>query len=451
MRDHAGPGVSLLRSASFRLALLQAAIFAVIVTALFGITTWTAGAFIERRVHEIATDGLGKITQVLNANPSAPAGVYARELDENQHYGLFDRSGNFLDGEITQPEARDRNIRTTLAGSGGQVVHLHVTSGRLADGRLVVAGMNRTNADMLLGRLRRAFFLGGAAGIAAALIAGFVTSRRYLRRVERIASIAGQIDDGRLDTRLPVTDRRDEIDLLSAALNANWQRTESLVEGMRQLSTDVAHELRTPLSHLRLRLERTRAELEPESPARGAVEKCLNDVDHVLAVFRALLRISQIQARQRRAGFETVDVSRIVRTVVGDFMPLFEDEGRVLHVDIQDGVLTTGDSTLLEQVLVNLIENALRHTPKGTPVTVRLRQTDESTEMSVSDAGAGIPESQRERVLQRLVRLDAARSSPGMGLGLALVKAIADLHEAALELADAQPGLRVTLRLPPGS
>jgi signal transduction histidine kinase len=448
MSRASSPRISLLRSASFRLALVQAAIFAVIVTALFGITTWTAGSYIEQRVQDISLDGLKKITRVLAANPDASREQYASDLDENQHYGIFDADGHFLEGEITRLASHGTDIHTRLAGRSGHVLPLHITAARLADGRQLVVGMDRSYADILLGRIRRAFLVGGAAGITAALLAGFITSRRYLRRVEQIAAIAGQIDDGRLDTRLPVTTRHDEIDRLSAALNATWQRTESLLEGMRQLSTDVAHELRTPLAHLRFRLEKTRAGLAPDSPAYAAVDQSLNDVDHVLAVFRALLRISQIQVRQRHAGFETINLSQIAATVAADFVPLFEDDGRALHLDIQPGVQLTGDPTLLEQLLVNLMENALRHTPKGTAVRVGLRQHNGIAQVTVSDEGPGIPENQRERVLQRLVRLDTGRSSPGMGLGLALVKAIADLHEASLELKDAQPGLQVAIRLP---
>ncbi|HXC58685.1 MAG TPA: HAMP domain-containing sensor histidine kinase [Steroidobacteraceae bacterium] len=448
MSEISASRVSLLRSAAFRLAVVQAAIFALIVSVLFFITWWSVGAYVEQRVHEIATDGLKKLTRILDASPGADHIEAERDLDENQHYGLFDANGRYLEGDIRIPVSGETNVRTPLGGRGAALVPLHVASGRIADGRRLVVGMDRRKADVLLGRFRRAFLTGGATGIAAALVVGFLTARRYLRRVEQIAAVAAQIDDGRLDTRLTVTDRRDEIDRLSAALNATWQRTESLVEGMRQLSTDVAHELRTPLAHLRFRLEKTRANLDAHSPARAVMDQSLNDVDRVLAVFRALLRISQIQSRQRRAGFETLDLSQLVSAVTADFGPLFEDEGRAVRLYVQNRIHIFGDRTLLEQLLVNLIENALRHTSQGTSVSVGLTQNGAVAELTVSDSGTGIPESQRERVLQRLVRLDTARTSPGMGLGLALVKAIADLHEATLELGDAQPGLCVTIRLP---
>jgi signal transduction histidine kinase len=165
-------------------------------------------------------------------------------------------------------------------------------------------------------------------------------------------------------------------------------------------------------------------------------------------VFGALLRIAQIQSRQRRAGFEKVDLSQLVGGVVADYRPLFEDEGRSLRADIQPGIGTVGDRPLLVQLLVNLIENVLRHTPPGVPLTVRLVRTADAARLSVEDAGPGIPSTQHERVLQRFVRLDVSRATLGTGLGLALVKAISDLHEAPLRLEELQPGLRITISLP---
>ncbi len=160
------------------------------------------------------------------------------------------------------------------------------------------------------------------------------------------------------------------------------------------------------------------------------MDRSIADVDQVLTVFGALLRISQIQARQRRAGFEQVDLSQLASGVAADYRPLFEDEGRGLRTDIKPGIQMVGDRALLVQLLVNLIENVLRHTPAGVPLTLRLGTTADAIQLSVADVGPGIPYSQHERVWQRFVRLDASRSGPGTGLGLSLVKAISDLHEA---------------------
>ncbi|HTP38558.1 MAG TPA: ATP-binding protein [Steroidobacteraceae bacterium] len=438
-----------LRSAAFRLAGLQAALFALIVVVLFGVTWGSIGLYVEQRVDATAVDKLHGAIRVLDAVPLNPVRSDALDLDSSQYFGLFDRSGRYLAGAIDVLPGHDGNVRMPLRGVAWVgPVGLHVVRGELADGRQLVVGVDRARADALLGRVRRAYLTAGLAGLVAALAVGFLTARRYLGRVEKIAAVAAEIVNGRLDTRLVVTAQNDEIDRLSVALNATWQRIELLLEGMRQISTDIAHELRTPLAHLRFRLEQTCSAIDPREPAHAAVSRSIQDVDHVLAIFGALLRIAQIHARQRRAGFEPVDMSQLVGAAVADYRPLFEDDGRLLHAEIQGEVGIVGDRMLLQQLLVNLIENALRHTSRGAALTVSLLQTPEYTELSVTDSGPGIPESQRERVLQRLVRLDAARGAPGAGLGLALVKAISDLHEASLSLLDAQPGLRVQIRLP---
>jgi len=442
------PRIALLRSAAFRLAGLQAVIFAAIVISLFGVVWWSVGAYVEQRVHETATDELRVLTHLFNTTPVGGLQMDALDVGQGEHFGLFDADGRHLDGEIRERPAEVGDIPVHILSAGPVPRRLHVVEERLADGRGLYVGFDRSRADGLLLRLRRAFLAAVVTGVAAALLAGFVTARRYLRRVETIASVAGRIVEGEIENRLPVSSRRDEIDQLSAALNATWQRSEQLLEGMRQLSTDIAHELRTPLAHLRFRLEQARASIDARNPARGAMDRSIADVDHVLSVFGALLRIAQIQTRQRRAGFGTVDLSQLVGGVVADYRPLFEDEGRSLRVDIQPGIGMVGDRPLLVQLLVNLIENVLRHTPPGVPLTVRLVRAADAAKLSVEDAGPGIPSIQHEKVLQRFVRLDTSRGTLGSGLGLALVKAISDLHEAPLRLEELQPGLRVTISLP---
>jgi len=438
----------LLRSAAFRLAALQAVLFALIVVVLFGMTGWWVGTYIEQRVHATAMDKLRGAIRALDLAPERSVSDDSLDLDSGQYFGLFDAGGAYLGGEIDQLPSRERDVSMKLRSRLVGTRLVHVVQGALADGRHLVVGVDRVRADALLQRLRRAFLTAGITGLVAALVTGFVTARQYLRRVERIARVAAEIVDGQLDTRLAVGSRNDEIDRLSAALNATWQRTGSLLEGMRQLSMSVAHELRTPLSHLRFRLEETCAAINAQDPAHVAVARSIEDVDHVLAVFGALLRIAQIQSRQRRAGFESLDFSQLVAATAADYRPLFEDEGRSLQADVEPGVAIVGDRMLLQQLLVNLVENALWHTPRGTPLTVTLRRDADQVELRVADAGRGIPEEQRERVLQRLVRLESSRATPGAGLGLALVKAVADVHEASLQLLDGAPGLCVRIGFP---
>lgn len=439
----------LLRSAAFRLAVLQGILFAMIVVALFGVTWWSVGEYVEQRVRATAADKLRGALHLLDTTRPDAVDGDALDLDSGQYFGLFDPHGNYIAGEIPVLPAGESSVRMRLRTRLLGPRSVYVTQGMLLDGRHLAVGVDRVRADALMDRVRKAFMLAGLSGLLAALVAGFLTARKYLSRVELIAAAASRIVDGRLDTRLEVSRRDDEIDRLSAALNVTWQRNQALLEGMRQLSTDIAHELRTPLAHLRFRLEETCASIDAGNPVRPAVVRCIDDVDRVLAIFGGLLRIAQIQSRHRRAGFGVLDLSLLASGVVADYLPLFEDEGRVLRAQIDERVSIIGDATLLQQLLVNLIENALRHTPRTAVVTVQVRRTAETVELAVADNGPGIPDSHREWVLQRLARLEVARATFGTGLGLALVKAITDLHEVPLDLLDEQPGLRVRIRFPP--
>ena len=221
-----------------------------------------------------------------------------------------------------------------------------------------------------------------------------------------------------------------------------------LTEGLRQVSSDIAHDLRTPLSRLRQVLEAaSRADTSPIE-LRAAVEQAIAQTDAILETFGALLRIAQIEAGAGRSGFACFDLSALLRSLVETYEPVAEDAGHRLEARIEDGINIRGDRELLTQMLANLIENSLRHTPSGTRLEATLERAAGDVRAVLADNGPGIPEAAREKVFRRFFRLEASRSSPGSGLGLSLVAAVASLHAVGIELADNAPGLRVTLRFP---
>jgi signal transduction histidine kinase len=271
-------------------------------------------------------------------------------------------------------------------------------------------------------------------------------STSVLRRIAAITRATREIMGGEIARRLPTSGRRDEFDGLAARLNEMLDRIQALMENLRQVSNEIAHDLRTPLTRLRQRLELalSRAHAGEDQALAGAI----GDVDAILRTFTSLLRIAQIEAGTRRAGFTTVDLSSLTGDLLDVYIPVAADNGQSLEAHIAPGVRVLGDRELLTQMLANLIENALQHTPEGTRVELCLRSTDRGPVLILADDGRGIPEAMHEQVFERFTRLDVSCTTPGSGLGLSLVAAIAELHGSSVELSDNQPGLRVTLRFP---
>lgn len=443
------PRAHLLRSSAFRLAALQAGLFALIALLLFVITWWSVRGYVEAQVRRAIGDEFGEIAEMpAGRRAGAIADIVAQAPQGPLYYGLFDGGGHRIAGDLSFAPASPGWSTLTQDVPSDSGLRVLVHAARLDDGRLLAVGRDRRSADKLDALLQEAFLWAGAASVFMALLGGVLAARSYLRRVEGIAMAAARIAAGDLGVRVSGSGRGDEFDRLAQALNGMLERIQALVEGMRQVSSDIAHDLRTPLTHLRQRLESATRTATDTAAFRAASERALADVDGVLATFAALLRIAEVESRQRRAGFSMVDLSGLLDSLVGDYAPLMEDQGRVLRSNLARSVHMLGDRTLLTQMFANLIENTLRHTPPGTPVTLTLERQPHGCRITLDDAGPGIPAEARSRVTGRFVRLDASRSTPGSGLGLALVAAVGDLHGATLAFGDAGPGLRVQLDFP---
>jgi signal transduction histidine kinase len=277
---------------------------------------------------------------------------------------------------------------------------------------------------------------------------GLLLSAAFLRRVDMITRTADAIIDGDLSRRIERTGSGDDFDHLSATLNVMLDRIVGLMENLRQVSNDIAHDLRTPLSRLRQDLEEAQNRELTAPELQRVIEGAVAEADVLLETFSALLRIAQIEAGIRRSAFRAVDLSDVLRTVAEAYVPAVEESGRALRTEIADGVQVDGDRGLLSQLFVNLVENALRHTPAGTTITLRLSRQPAGALAEVADTGTGIPADERAKVFRRFYRLERSRTTPGSGLGLSTVAAIVELHHAAIELLDNAPGLRVVIRFP---
>jgi signal transduction histidine kinase len=288
-----------------------------------------------------------------------------------------------------------------------------------------------------------------ATAFALALIGGLATSASMLRRVTAITDAGRDIMRGNLARRIALRGTSDEFDRLSGNLNEMLDRIQMLMDGLRQVSNDIAHDLRTPLTRLRQRLELARGKATTVADFETAVDKAIAETDEILDTFGALLRIAQIEAGTRRAAFTEVDLSGVCQTIVETYAAVAEDHQHVLESRIAEGVTVQGDRQLLTQMIANIVENALRHTPDGTRIELELAGPPAAPVCTIRDNGPGIPEPERQKVFRRFYRLDSSRATPGSGLGLSLVAAVAELHRIAVEIGDSQPGLQVALRFAP--
>ncbi len=331
-------------------------------------------------------------------------------------------------------------------GTDGDDASAEVFVQKLANGSFLAVGRDRSQLVQLNEVLLSAFLAAGGIGAVLTLLSGLLLSRSYLHRVAQISENASRIIAGDLGARITITNEGDnEFGLLARSLNTMLDRIQTLMESTRQVSSDIAHDLRTPLTHLRQKLEITLQDRSNAHILHKTIAEAITDVDAVLATFAALLSITRVEARDRQAGFTTVDLSQLLTELAGDYQPVAEERGQVLQAYIEANIAVIGDRHLLTQMFVNLIENALNHCPPHTPIELELQQKGYDVVANITDSGPGIPAAERQRVLRRFYRLDRSRATPGSGLGLALVAAITNLHGIRMQLLDHHPGLRVEL------
>ncbi len=310
----------------------------------------------------------------------------------------------------------------------------------------IVVGMTYSDLDDLADISFAAFGWSALGVLLVAIGAGAFIAIRVQARISEVEATLHAVGHGDLTARLTVSRRGSDLDQISLAINQALARLESLVEAVRQVSADIAHDLRTPLNRLRIRIEAAvEANIQGTSPASDLAE-ALAQSDAIDQTFSALLRIAQIEAGGARANFHPLDLSDLIRTLAEVYADVAEDSGMTLLCDASVPAMVNGDKHLLTQMFANLIENAIRHCQLGTTITCEVRAADNQLVASIADTGPGIPEAERDNVLRRLYRLEKSRTTEGSGLGLALVKAVAEAHDATLALMDAGPGLRVSLQ-----
>ncbi|MBE7733636.1 sensor histidine kinase [Devosia faecipullorum] len=296
-------------------------------------------------------------------------------------------------------------------------------------------------------------FLAGVVGIILfSVIAGGITARRVLRRIDTIRDTSTKIMSGNLSERVPVTSRNDEFDGLATNLNAMLDRIEQLLQGLKEVTDNVAHDLKTPLTRLRNKAESALRDTATDEMRKDALEAVIGESDRLIQTFNALLLIARVEAGTPSGMLSEVNVSDVVADLAELYGPVAEDANIEIATTIEPNVMLKANRELIGQAMVNLLENAVKYAqPEGSGagrIDVELRRDKNLVRIVVADNGAGIPEPDRKRVLERFVRLEQSRSEPGSGLGLSLVNAVARLHGGELRIQDNGPGVRAALELP---
>jgi len=448
----------------FRLTTLYAILFAASVAILFALV-WlvTSRSMTAQIMANVEREAISLADEYRATGVAAAAAVVERRLQRGglAYYLLQRRDGAWIAGNIApvSPVLGPLDLQVRLQSradpSGNPTLaDLRQAIGYgvlVSDGTFVLAGEDVARLEAARKAILTAFSVGGGVSVILAILGGLALSAGFLRRVESVNRTARQIMAGRLDSRVTVRDNGDELDRLAANLNAMLDRMQALMESLKQVSNDIAHDLRTPLARLRQNLETAKGSATTVAEFRSSTDAAISETDSLLRTFSALLRIAQIESGARKSGFTSVDLSEVFELVASTFAPVAEDLGHRLNSEIEEHISISGDRDLLLQLATNLVENAIRHTPEGTDIEVRLKKKGDAIIATVLDNGQGIPEEERAKVFRRFYRLEASRTTPGSGLGLALVAAVAELHGARISLSDQGPGLLVEVCFPAAS
>jgi signal transduction histidine kinase len=453
---HWTPGI--LRTQAFRILLVYVFIYAVSATVLVGFTYWNA-----ERALDLQTD------QTIEAEVTGLREQYQRLGLIGLGDVINDRVAQHGSGLYLLASPRGNLLAGNLAG---------LPSSAKVTGRFVEFEYQRSVQNQYVTRTARgeAFYLAGGFVLLVArdvsernltrqlftttlpwsvgvmlifgLIGGALMSRKVLARLDSINRTSAEIVAGDFSRRVPLSDAHDEFDTLAENLNRMLERIERLMKGMREVADSVAHDLRTPLSRLRNRLEEAQRRCDPQSPHAADIEAAIAETDGLIATFNALLLIAEADSGVARGALTQIDLSAVMADVAELYAPLAEEKNITLAV-MPAGVLTIeGNRSLISQALANLIDNAIKYTPAEGRVAISASETPSGVDLTVADSGPGIPVADRARVVERFVRLEESRNSPGTGLGLSLVAAVARLHQARLTLDDNAPGLKVTISFP---
>jgi signal transduction histidine kinase len=448
-------------SSTLKLAFIYVIAFCAAIFGLLGYVYWSTVAYLyEMSDRAISAESALLIKAYKAGGRDGLVELVNRRLTDGYFndwlYLLVDHSFDYVAGNVKSwPAALHGNEGwSTLAPGDWQSeaarrLPVRVEHQLLPDGHHLLLGRGIEDLDRFGERVTIGLASAAVLFLILAAAAGISTSRRSVARIEAINATSRAIMRSGLGERIPLRGTGDEWDGLAENLNSMLDRIEELVETNRQVSDNVAHDLRTPLTRMRGRLERACHQQLDLSHYRSLVNDTISDLDEILVTFSSLLRISQIEARDRTAAFRDTDLSEIVREVVELFEPAAEEKAVRLQLSAGETVSVIGDRDLLFDAISNLVDNAIKHGGDRGEVRIAVTRCADGPILSIGDRGPGIPIEERHHVLRRFYRLERSRNRPGNGLGLSLVAAVANLHGARIVMADNSPGLKIELHFPP--
>jgi signal transduction histidine kinase len=435
------------RTTTFRLTLVYGAVFAAGVVALLSLIYFSAAVYLTQQMDQIV---IGQARALQGAAPEAlPEKLREVETEDVRnvnYYGLFAADGAWLAGNVHRlpkdvpPNGVPRGLREPGLQPGARGL-----AERLPSGEILFVGFDAKVLTGVRVIILQSLIWSGGLIILLGLGFGALLSLGPLRRIQAVQLASLPILEGDVSARLPTSDRGDEIDMLAGIANGMMDEVERLLWAVKSVGDNVAHDLRTPLTRLRALLYRVQQDAAGGDAQRGMLDQAVTEIDTLLGRFKAIQRISEIDRRERRAGFASVRLQTLVEEIGDLYEPLAEDHGLSLVTETAAAGDILADRELLFEALSNLVGNAVKFTPSGGAVRLRLSQQPQGPRLEITDSGPGVPEDERDAVLERFYRGRREREVPGSGLGLSIVAAVARLHDFRLVLGDASPGLRVTL------
>ena len=460
----------LFRTTAFKLTLVYLVVFALFAAALLGYFAFNTRRLFTDQITqavdiEIAglsdqynSGGIRRLTQVVEARARRPGSNLYLVTTPNGD-GIAGNVGSLPTGFLDKPGVNETVYRRIEEGETSDPHRALVRVYQLPSGFKLLVGRDLEERERLYDVVLEAGKWSTAAVIVLGLLGGFFVARRVLRRVDAMTETTRTIMGGDLSGRLPVAGSSDELDRLALNLNEMLDRIEALMRGLKEVSDNIAHDLKTPLTRMRNRAEEALRHSKNEAEYRAALETTIEESDSLIKTFNALLMIARAESGHARGNMLEFDAAEAARDIAELYEPLAEEQGISVEVDAPAAAPIHGNRELISQALANLIDNAIKYAAPlaktqieahGEPlaVLVAARVDGDKVLLSVADSGPGIPEADRARAVERFVRLEKSRSVPGSGLGLSLVSAVARLHGGELRLEDNEPGLRAVLVLP---